>query len=162
MARARTLVLAGVAVASLAVAGAVGANRSERSDGPPGPPAPTDAASPPTSTTPSAPACQPASLGERAGSVLVVGLPGVVEPGDPLVAEVTGLGVGGVLLTDANVAGTAQARSLVGALRGASPRGLLVTIDEEGGRVTSTGRLGPRSPSARRLGRQPAEAVREA
>jgi len=109
-------------------------------------------AAPPSSTTTTAPPCTPAPLEERAATALLVGLPGTTDPGAPLAAEVAGLGVGGVLLTDANVRGADQARALVAGLRATSPRALLVAVDDEGGRVSSTEAVAPRGPSARRLG----------
>jgi beta-N-acetylhexosaminidase len=112
------------------------------------PPAARPAAAPTTTAAP----CTPAPLEDRAATTLLVGLPGVTDPAAPLAAEVAGLGVGGVLLTDANVTGVEPARSLVAGLRGTSPRPLLVAVDDEGGRVTSTEAVAPRGPSARRLG----------
>jgi beta-N-acetylhexosaminidase len=125
-------------------------------------PAPTrEPSTLPSTTTDPASSCTPAPLEARAGAVLVVGLPGVVAPTDPLVAEVSDVGVGGVLLTDTNVHSVEQTRSLVTALRAGARRGVLVTIDEEGGRVSSVDRLAPRWPSARRLGQQHPDRVRE-
>lgn len=95
--------------------------------------------------------CAEASLEERAGQVLVVGLPGVTEADDPLVDEVMEVGVGGVLLTDTNVETRTQVRGLVRALRRASHHPLLVTTDEEPGRVSSFGALLGRTSSARTL-----------
>lgn len=96
-------------------------------------------------------ACDGASLEERAGQVLVVGLPGVTAPDDPLVDEVARLGVGGVLITKTNVESEWQVRALVRSLRRASERSLLVTTDEEPGRVSSFGALLGRTSSARTL-----------
>lgn len=96
-------------------------------------------------------ACDGASLEERAGQVLVVGLPGVTAPDDPLVDEVARLGVGGVLITKTNVESEWQVRALVRSLRRASDRALLVTTDEEPGRVSSFGAVLGRTSSARTL-----------
>ena len=81
--------------------------------------------------------CVPASLRRRAAQVLVVGLPDVTSAADPSVAELTRLGVGGVFLNDGNVVDAVQVRALTDGLRGASRLPLLVTTDEESGRVSS-------------------------
>lgn len=98
--------------------------------------------------------CSGAPLAERAAQTLVVGLPGVTDPDDPLVEEVLDVGVGGVLLTETNVVDEYQVRRLVRTLRTGSKHGLLVTTDEEPGRVSSfRSVLGPTS-SARTLARR--------
>jgi beta-N-acetylhexosaminidase len=103
---------------------------------------------------PARPACRPGALHDRAAQVLVVGLPEVTDPSDPLVAEILGLGVGGVLLTDDNVTSRAQVAALVQDLRRRSRHPLVVSTDEETGRVrTFEDILGP-TPSARRLARE--------
>lgn len=95
--------------------------------------------------------CTPAPLDVRAGRVLVVGLPDVTSSSDPLIDEVLNVGVGGVLLTHANVVSAAQVRGLVGAVRSRARAPVLVAADEEPGRVrTFEDLLGP-APSARRL-----------
>jgi hypothetical protein len=111
----------------------------------PAPSAPLDA-------TP-APACVPAPLERRAAAVLVVGLPGVTSADDPLARSVADLGVGGVFLSHTNVRTAAQVRSLADGLRARAARPLLVSTDEEGGRVAVTRALVGRAPSPRRLGR---------
>ena len=116
----------------------------------------------PSATTTSAAPCTPAPLEDRAATTLLVGLPGTTDPTAPLAAEVAGLGVGGVLLTDANITGTDQTRALVAGLRRRSPRSLLVAVDEEGGRVSAVRRVAPRGPSARRLGAAGPEEARTA
>jgi len=100
---------------------------------------------------PTEPTCAGASLEQRAGQVLIVGLPGVLAPGDRLVAEVREVGVGGVFLTKANVENEWQVRELVRGLRGGARHGLLVVTDEEPGRVSSFGALLGRTSSARTL-----------
>lgn len=97
------------------------------------------------------PPCVPAPLGERAGRVLVVGLPGVTAADDPLVDEVAGLNVGGILLNAANVRSPSQVAGLVAGVRSASRGPITVTVDEEPGRVTAFGDIVGPSPSARRL-----------
>jgi len=106
--------------------------------------------------------CVPAPLEQRAAQVLIVGLPRVVTGQEPLAAEVTGLGVGGVLLQKANVQDAAQVRGLVAALRAASATPLLVGADEEGGRVSTFRSIVGRTPAPRTLAaEQGPEQVRE-
>ncbi len=108
---------------------------------------------------PSAPACTPAPLPARAAAVLVVGLPGVTAATDPLAQEVAALGVGGVFLSEPNVEDAAQVTALVAGFRAASPRPVLVSTDEESGRVAVTREVVGAGPSPRRLAaeRTPAE-----
>jgi beta-N-acetylhexosaminidase len=93
----------------------------------------------------------PAPLERRAAAVLVVGLPGVTSADDPLARSVADLGVGGVFLSHTNVRTAAQVRSLADGLRARAARPLLVSTDEEGGRVAVTRALVGRAPSPRRL-----------
>lgn len=103
-----------------------------------------------------------ASLEERAGLVLVVGLPGVTETDDALIDLLAEVGVGGVMLRDENLTGIRQAKALVAGLRRRLGPNLLVAVDEEGGRVTSMRALGDTTSSARRLGRAGPRAARTA
>lgn len=103
---------------------------------------------------PGQPRCEPAPLETRAAAVLVVGLPGVVTGQDPLVEELTTLGVGGVFLSEGNVRSSTQVRALVEDLRARSARPLLVTTDEESGRVAVTRAVVGSGPSPRRLAQQ--------
>ena len=106
------------------------------------------------STTPDAtppPPCVPAPLEGRAAAVLVVGLPGVTSADDPLARSVADLGVGGVFLSHTNVRTAGQVRALADGLRARAARPLLVSTDEEGGRVAVTRALVGRAPSPRRL-----------
>lgn len=103
-----------------------------------------------------------ASLEQRAGLVLVVGLPGVTEADDPLVDLLAEVGVGGVMLSDENVKGVGQVTALVDGLRRRLGEHLLVAVDDEGGRVTSLRALGGTTSSARRLGRAGPSASRAA
>ena len=106
-------------------------------------------------TTTTEPACQPtASLRERAARVLVVGMPDVTQPSSPLVDELVTLGVGGVLLTGGNVESRAQVTRLTSELKRRSRHPLIVSTDEEPGRVTSLGHVIGYTGSARRLARQ--------
>ena len=106
-------------------------------------------------TTTTEPACQPAaSLRERAAQVLIVGLPDVKDPSDPLVDEVLNLGVGGVLITGGNVDTRVQTTRLISELKRRSRHPLIVSTDEEPGRVTSFGHVIGYTSSARRLARE--------
>lgn len=123
-----------------------------------------DAAVSPTTLRPASPApsvpvpttqpCRSAPLEARAASVLVVGIGNATTADDPLAAEVSTLGVGGVVLLGPNIVDATQTRALIEGLRRQSPQRLLVSVDEEGGRVSRLRPiLGP-TPSARALGRQ--------
>lgn len=103
--------------------------------------------------------CSRASLEERAGLVLVVGLPGVTDSDDALVDRLVTASVGGVMLRDENITGEDQAQELVAGLRERLGEHLLVAVDDEGGRVTSMGELGQSVISARRLGQRGPEAA---
>ena len=98
-----------------------------------------------------APPCQSASLADRAGRVLLVGLPDVTSANDPLLAELADVGVGGVLLTHTNVVSERQVTNLVGTLKTTARGPLVVSADEEPGRVRSFEDLIGFVPSARRL-----------
>jgi beta-N-acetylhexosaminidase len=132
-----------------ALAGCAGAPAAERAAGP--------VAQEPavTSTSPKAkPACVPAPLERRAAAVLVVGLPEVTTAAAPLATSVVDLGVGGVFLSHGNVQTATQVRALADGLRARAGRPLLVSTDEEGGRVAVTRPLVGRAPSPRRLAAQ--------
>jgi beta-N-acetylhexosaminidase len=105
-------------------------------------------------TTTTEPACQPtASLRERAARVLIVGMPDVKEASAPLPTELMQLGVGGVLITGGNVDTRAQVTRLIGDLKRQARQPLIVSTDEEPGRVTSFGHIIGYTGSARRLAR---------
>ncbi|HYX45133.1 MAG TPA: glycoside hydrolase family 3 N-terminal domain-containing protein [Acidimicrobiales bacterium] len=131
---------------ALAAAGAAALPRSVSSE-----PEPVRAEARTATTRPT---CQPASLQDRAAHVLVVGIPDVTDPSDPLVDEVLGLGVGGVLLTDGNVESHGQVAALVQDLRRRSRHPLVVSTDEETGRVRTFEDVLGRTPSARRLAKE--------
>ncbi|MPZ88356.1 MAG: hypothetical protein GEU81_09825 [Nitriliruptorales bacterium] len=95
--------------------------------------------------------CTPAPIEKRAAQLLVVGLPGVVTGEEPLAQELTEIGVGGVLLQKPNVADPEQVRALIEALRSRSEAPILVSADEEPGRVSTFRSLIGGSPSARTL-----------
>ena len=64
------------------------------------------------------PACTPAPLAERAARTLIVGLPSVTVPSDPLIKEILDLGVGGVFLNTDNVKSKTQVTALIQGIRG--------------------------------------------
>jgi beta-N-acetylhexosaminidase len=97
------------------------------------------------------PACEPAPLPERAAATLVVGLPGVTTVQEPLPQQLMELGVGGVFLSEPNVEDADQVRGLVDGLRAGSRRPMLVSTDEESGRVAVTRAIVGAGPSPRRL-----------
>lgn len=97
-------------------------------------------------------ACCTAPLAERAARTLVVGLPDTLSPADTLAWLVPRLHVRGILLTARNVRSTGQVHTLTRALRAASGGPLLLTIDEEGGRVSSLAPIVGSTPSARLQG----------
>lgn len=103
-------------------------------------------------TTTTVPACVPAAtLRERAARVLIMGMPDVKEASQPLPTELMQLGVGGVLITGGNVDTRAQITRFTGDLKRAARHGLIVSTDEEPGRVTSFGHIIGTTSSARRL-----------
>jgi beta-N-acetylhexosaminidase len=104
----------------------------------------------PAPTTTTEPPCEPASLMERAARTLIVGLPDVTSPDDPLVEEVLRVGVGGVLLTHANVQSAEQVRALVSAIEERSRHPIIISADEEPGRVRTFEALFGYEPSPRR------------
>jgi beta-N-acetylhexosaminidase len=118
-------------------------------------------ASPSTAPSPT-PTCVPAPLEQRAAAVLVVGIPGVTTADDALGQSVVDLGVGGLFLSEPNVESAEQVRALVDGLRARAGRPLLVSTDEESGRVAVTREIVGAGPSPRRLARQSTPAqVRE-
>ena len=109
----------------------------------------------PTATSTTEPACQPqASLRERAARVLIVGMPDVTEATNPLATELMQLGVGGVLITGGNVETRPQVTRFISDLKRAARHPLIVSTDEEPGRVTSFGHVIGYTSSARRLARE--------
>ena len=106
-------------------------------------------------------ACRPAPLRRRAGQLLVVGLPDTTRSDEPLAREVVDVGVGGVFLSEVNAVDARQVRTLVEGLQRVSAVPLLISTDEESGRVSNfRDLLGP-SWSARTLAATgPARTVR--
>jgi len=110
-------------------------------------------ASPDPTTT--VPACQPgASLRDRAAEVLVVGLPNVTEASQPLIGDILDVGVGGVLVTGANVETRSQVTRLIAGMKARARHPMVISTDEEPGRVTSFGSVIGYTSSARRLARE--------
>jgi len=112
-----------------------------------------------TEPTPPAPTCTPAPLEQRAGAVLIVGMPGVTSADDKLAREVIDVGVGGVFLAQGSIRTAKQVTALTAGLRARAGRPLLVSTDEESGRVATTRAVLGSGPSPRRLAqrRTPAE-----
>ena len=99
---------------------------------------------------------------ERAAAVLVVGIPNVVTADEPLPQALAEMGVGGVFLSEPNVETAEQVRALVDGMRAAKGAPMLVSTDEESGRVAVTREVVGAGPSPRRLARQmTVEQVRE-
>ncbi len=125
-------------------------------------PAPNAAEQPSAPESIPPPACTPASLEQRAAQVLVVGIPGVVTGQEPLIAELTELGVGGILVQKPNVQSVEQVQTLIETVRASSPLPLLVTADEEAGRVSTFRSILGNTSSARTMGAtQSPEEIRE-
>jgi beta-N-acetylhexosaminidase len=100
------------------------------------------------------PACQPRPVADRAGEVVIAGLPGVTDAADPTIGEVLDHHVGGVFITGSNVRSSVQAGDLVEAIRTRAGRPLVVATDDESGRVSTFAGLVGDSPSPRRLAAQ--------
>lgn len=98
--------------------------------------------------------CQGAPPEELAAQVLIAGLPGVLAPNHPLVADLVDLQIGGVLVEKSNVRNAAQVRRLVSAMRDGIDVPLLVTTDEEPGRVSNFGEVLGRFSAARTLAKR--------
>lgn len=139
------VVLLALAAASCGTSADIG-QEAPSASGPPEPPSSTVATTPP---------CTPAPLATRAATVLMVGIGGSTTAEDRLAEEVSALGPGGVILLGANVAEAPQVRALIDGLRRRSPHDLLVSVDEEGGRVSRLKPIIGATPSARSLGRLP-------
>lgn len=116
----------------------------------------------PSTTVPPPPACRPTTVERKAASLLMVGMPGVVDADDPLVDELVALGVGGVLLNRTNVTSADQLRALTTGLAARFDGHVTVALDQEGGRVSPLAVIGLGGPSARRLGRLDPEAIEAA
>jgi beta-N-acetylhexosaminidase len=105
--------------------------------------------------------CVRASLEDRVGLVLVVGIPGVTTVDHPLVDELVEVGVAGVMLRDDNIRDADQVEELITGLRDRLGQDLLVAVDDEGGRVTSMAAIDGPVRSARRLGQDAPQEARD-
>ncbi len=122
----------------------------------------TDAATAAATLTDTVPDCKPVSLAQRAARTLIVGIPDVKDPSDPIVKQALDIGVGGIFLNPGNVESEAQLTRLVKGIRALARRPIVITVDEEPGRVSSLGEILGSSPSARRMaGEGPASDVRD-
>jgi beta-N-acetylhexosaminidase len=115
------------------------------------------------STAPTAPAGAGCAalppLGTQLAQLLLVGFPGTRA--GPVSRGLVDRGVGGLLLFRANVASAAQVRALLADLKGRAEIPLEVAVDQEPGtRVARLAGIVRGSPSARELGRLPADQVR--
>ena len=102
-------------------------------------------------------------LASRIGQLLVVGFDGRTAP-DELLARIRRSEVGGVILFSRNLGTIEEVAALTRELRGAAPRGapLLVSIDQEGGRVQRLKAPVPEWPPMRRVAGLADEALTEA
>ncbi len=98
--------------------------------------------------------CIPAALERRAAATLIVGLPNLTSADDELGKQVVDLGIGGLFLSEPNVESAEQLTTLVEGLRARADRPLLISTDEESGRVAVTREIVGAGPSPRRLARQ--------
>ena len=143
MPRSRILAPSGVLVVGLALLAGCGTAA---------PTAPV--AAPPVSPSPTPPPCTPAPLERRAATVLVVGIPNVTKADEQLGRSVVDLGVGGLFISEPNVVSAPQLTALISGLRTRAGRPLLVSTDEESGRVAVTREVVGAGPSPRRLAAQ--------
>jgi beta-N-acetylhexosaminidase len=143
------------AVLLIAVAGAACGRDGEPVNSVAAPTTSIEVVAPPSTSSSITRPCQPAPLEARAATVLAVGINDATTAEAPLAASVAALGVGGVILLGPNILDAAQARALIAGLRQRSPRGLLVAVDEEGGRVSRLRPILGSTPSARTLGQRP-------
>lgn len=94
-----------------------------------------EASDPGTAST--EPDCEPAPLAQRAGATLIAGLPEATNADHDAVDALDDANVAGVFLTSANIERRWQARALIRGLRRRLGDGVLITADEETGRVSS-------------------------
>ncbi|MGM0818293.1 MAG: beta-N-acetylhexosaminidase [Actinomycetota bacterium] len=120
------------------------------------------ATAPPAAPVEEGAACDPLDAREIAAQLVMSGVPGTAA--GERAREVVARHAGSVVLMPPNVEGAGQVSELVAGLRSAAPAGLLVAVDEEGGRVARLGAVDAveRLPSARALadGGDPAEVER--
>jgi beta-N-acetylhexosaminidase len=97
-------------------------------------------------------------LGTQLAQLLLVGFPGTTA--GPVSRRLVDQGVGGLLLFRGNVSSGAQVRELLADLKGRAEIPLEVAVDQEPGtRVARLAGIVRGSPSARELGRLPADRV---
>jgi beta-N-acetylhexosaminidase len=132
--------------AALCLGGLLAVTACGGSDAPP-----VGAAPAPTTSPAAVPGCTPAPLAERAARVLVVGLPNVRSATEPLGRKVVDLGVGGLFMSPPKDLTAAGLTDLVKGLQERSKHPLLVSTDEESGRVSLTRAYVGSGPSPRRL-----------
>ncbi|MBO3089207.1 glycoside hydrolase family 3 N-terminal domain-containing protein [Cellulomonas dongxiuzhuiae] len=160
--RARGVALAGLAVVCLGAGALTSVALDDTQDEGVARPTMRAAARTPTPTPTPSPTCVPAPLEQRAAATLVVGLPDVRTATEPLAREVVALGVGGVFLSESNVGTAQQVATLSAGLRAAAGRPLLVSTDEESGRVALMRGVVGAGPSPRRMAeRETPEVVRQ-
>ena len=125
----------------------------------PDPPSPAPVSERCPAPPPSPVVADPATLSpsQQAGLLVVAGIPHVDDITDPEAAAVLAAGVGGLVLRGENLTDPQQARTLAEDLAAAAPLGLLLFVDQEGGRVAHARAVVEQTPSARRLGRALAE-----
>jgi beta-N-acetylhexosaminidase len=113
----------------------------------------------PLSTAPAAPSCAALPpLGTQLAQLLLVGFPGTTA--GPVSRGLVDRGVGGLLLFRANVVSAGQVRALVADLKGRAEIPLEIAVDQEPGtRVARLAGIVRATPSARELGRLPAERI---
>jgi beta-N-acetylhexosaminidase len=111
-----------------------------------------------TATTGPGAGCALPPLRRQLAQLLVVGFDGTTA--SPATLALVRQGIGGVILFSRNITGADQVRDLIVDLQAAAPTRLAVGVDQEPGtRVARLRGLVPASPSARALGRRPAEQV---
>jgi beta-N-acetylhexosaminidase len=86
--------------------------------------------------------------------VRIGGLPALTDAAHPLVEELLQMGVGGVLVTGGNVESRTQITRMIGEIKRRARQPMIVSTDEEPGRVTSLGHVIGYTSSARRLARE--------
>jgi beta-N-acetylhexosaminidase len=111
-------------------------------------------------TAPAGPSCAALPpLGTQLAQLLLVGFPGT-EAG-PVSRRLVDRGVGGLLLFRPNVSDASQVRALLADLKARAEIPLEVAVDQEPGtRVARLAGIVRGSPSARELGRLPADQIR--
>ncbi|GAB4053619.1 glycoside hydrolase family 3 protein [Catellatospora paridis] len=114
-------------------------------------PDPAASAGAPTTPVAASPTLDEAALRKKIARMMIVGFRGAqVGPDDWIMKDISERGLGGVILFDRdqltgesrNINSPAQVTALIKTLQGAAPHGLIVSIDQEGGKIA---RLGPQN-----------------